>query len=111
MNSNQRKFEEVKKLNLPLGQYLIIGSGSLGIRNLREIGDIDILVDEDLWQQLSNKFEVIEEKEIKKIVIPGDLIEIFGEVSFGTKELYSVSERIAQANIIDGLPFESLEHV
>ena len=37
---NAQKFEQFKKLNLPLGEYAITGSGPMGIRNLKAIGDI-----------------------------------------------------------------------
>lgn len=32
-HKNLEFFAELKKLNLPLGQYAVIGSGPLGIRN------------------------------------------------------------------------------
>lgn len=44
VRNNQQKFLLVKQLKLPIDQYAITGSGALGIRNLREIGDVDIIV-------------------------------------------------------------------
>jgi len=115
IKKNQQKFSEIKKLNLPLGQYAITGSGALGIRNLREIGDIDIIVDLELWNTLAKKYGVIDENGIKKIVFLNGLIEAFQEDSFYTMKkdhsVPSITARINQADIIQGLPFESLEHV
>lgn len=111
---NRQKFLEIKALNLPLGQYAITGSGPLGIRHLREIGDIDIIVNSTLWDSLAEKFGVIEEKGIKKIVLPDQLIEVLGEQSYlqiQEENNPTIAERITKADIMEGLPFESLEHV
>ncbi len=66
--SNSEKFFAFKELDLPLGQYVISGSGPMGIRNIKAIGDIDIIVTQKLWKILSEKYEVSEEHGIKKIV-------------------------------------------
>ena len=112
---NQEKFAAVKKLGLPTGKYAITGSGALGIRNLREIGDIDIIVTPELWDALVVKYGVTDEKGVKKIVFPHGIVEALGESSFYTEkkdhDVPTMSERIANAEIIEGLPFESLEHV
>ncbi len=114
MKKNDEKFETLKKFNLPLGHYAIIGSGPLGIRNLRAIADIDIIVSEELWNILADKYEIVEEHGIKKIVFPGNLIEAFCESSFDIyikdKDQPTISERITQADIINQLPFESLDN-
>lgn len=112
---NQQKFAAVKKLNLPVGQYAITGSGALGIRNLREIGDIDIIVTNELWNTLAAKYVIVEEAGVKRIVFPDGIVEGLGECSFYTEErdldAPTITERIARAEIIEGLPFESLEYV
>lgn len=112
---NHQRFAALKKLNLPLGQYAVIGSGPLGIRYLREIGDIDIVVSPELQKILAAKYGVTDDGQVKKIVFPEDDIEAFWEGSFYTQEnedcAPTMAEIIAQAEIIEGLPFESLEHV
>jgi hypothetical protein len=112
---NQPKFDAIRKLNLPLGQYAIISSGPLGIRNLREIGDIDIIVSSELWDALAAKYGVTDTDGVKKIAIPGGIIEAFSEDSFYGYPKYtdasSVADRIAQAEIIERLPFERLDQV
>lgn len=113
IQANQSKFAAIKALNLPIGQYAITGSGALGIRNLRAIGDIDIIVTPDLWDALEKKYGITEENHIKKIVFPDGIVEAFGEHSFypDDKNAPTLSDRITTAEIIEGLPFESLEHV
>lgn len=111
---NRQKFAAVKNLGLPIGQYAITGSGALGIRNLREIGDVDIIVTADLWNILAAKYGVTDEG-VKKIAFPDGIVEAFAEGSFYAEkkdpDAPTIADRIANAEIIDGLPFESLEYV
>jgi len=37
-------FERVKKLNLPLGEYVVIGGGILEALGIRNTNDVDIIV-------------------------------------------------------------------
>ena len=48
-------FEDVKKLNLPLGEYVVVGSGPMAARGIREYKDIDVLVTENLYKKLLNQ--------------------------------------------------------
>lgn len=112
---NQQKFLHIKEFNLPMSQYTITGSGALGVRNLREINDIDIIVTKELWNELAKQYGIIDTSKVKKIVFPKGIIEAMGEDSFYTQkkdtDAPTIMERINQAEIFDGLPFESLEHV
>ena len=104
---NNEKFEKVRKLGLPLGHYAIIGSGPLGIRNIREIADIDMVVSAELQRTLAEKYGVTDNEKEKKIVFPGGDIEAFWEGSFDVP-LVPVADTIREAEIIEGLPFQSL---
>ena len=111
--ANDTKFQLVRDLNLPAGQYAITSSGPIGVREIREIGDIDLVVDDDLWNKLASAYPIVQEQGVTKIRISQD-IEVLGEGSFhaaGETGQPSVAEQIAQADIIDGLPFVSLPHV
>ena len=113
--SNQEKFAALRRLQLPIDQYAITGSGPLGIRNLKAIGDIDIIVTTKLWTTLAEKYGVNDENGVKKIVIPGGVVEAFGDGSFYTApedpQAPTIASRIKDAEIIDGLPFDSIENV
>ncbi|MCE5318868.1 MAG: hypothetical protein LLG04_16090 [Parachlamydia sp.] len=113
MKKNKEKFDHLRSFRLPLGQYAIISSGPLGIRNLREIKDIDLIVTPQLWDTLAARFGIVEEDGVRKIRFAGDIVEAFTEGSFADnpKDAPTLSERIASAEIIDNLPFESLPHV
>lgn len=111
--SNNQKFLLIKSLNFPQDQYAITGSGPLGIRGLRSINDIDLIVTNPLWDKLAQDNAITVENKITKIILLNGLVEIFNENSFqafSNKETPTVTSRIQEAEIIDGLPFESLKH-
>lgn len=47
-------FEQVKSLNLPLGEYAVVGSGVMAAHGIRDYKDIDILVTSTLYEQLKS---------------------------------------------------------
>ena len=49
----QHLFNELRALNLPGDQYAIFGSGPLGVRGLRDITDVDIIVTPELFAKLA----------------------------------------------------------
>ena len=99
----EKLLEELKKINLPKSKFAIFGSGPLAIRNIRKSGDINIIVKEDLWNQLSKKHKVIENKVIK----------------IGNIEIYKnwkpwledTNRLIEDSDIIKGLRFVKLKYV
>jgi hypothetical protein len=112
-SKNVKLFKDFKKLNLPIGQYAITSSGPMGIRGIREIGDIDIVCTQKLWDELMVKGEPFDENGIAKIRIAPN-IEALGEGSFYSdyfEDAPSVDEQIKQCEIIDGLPFVRLKTI
>jgi hypothetical protein len=110
MNRNQELFQRVKELNLPIGEYAIFGSGPMGIRNLREMHDIDLIVSDRIFNEYSNK----QEWRIKEIYgyrdwLKNDNLEI--EMGRDWHEGWDVEGMIREAEIIDGLPFVKLEYL
>lgn len=101
--ANARLFASLRALQFPIGHYAITGSGPLGIRNLRQMNDLDIIVSRELWTLLAYQHGVVEEQGIKSIKLPGGVIEALPDD-------FLLPDRIAQAEIIDGLPFETLEN-
>ncbi|MFB6212754.1 MAG: hypothetical protein ABEI53_03005 [Candidatus Magasanikbacteria bacterium] len=103
-------FEKVKNLNLPEGEYVVVGSGVLGALGLREVNDIDILVSERLLKKFRNKEGWGEERKFEedKLFLNKDGIDIFSQLSW---EDYSTTreEAIETARIINGVPFLNIE--
>ena len=110
MNRNQQLFQRVKDLNLPIGEYAIFGSGPMGIRNLREMHDIDLIVSDRIFNEYLNK----QGWEIKEIYgyrdwLKNESLEI--EMGRDWHEGWDVEGMIREADIIDGLPFVKLDYL
>jgi len=50
--------DKLRQLNLPSDQFAIFVSGPLGIRNLREVGDIDVIIKREMWNELKKHYPV-----------------------------------------------------
>ncbi|MBI4119944.1 MAG: zinc ABC transporter substrate-binding protein [Parcubacteria group bacterium] len=104
-------FEEVKKLNLPAGKYVVVGSGAMAARGIREAGDVDLLVTQDIFDALEKsggwqtEFKPDGRKSIKK-----DICEVCTDFICGRYQLDS-GELIQNADVIDGIPFMKLEEL
>jgi tRNA A-37 threonylcarbamoyl transferase component Bud32 len=103
INKFQKQIVELKKLNFPLTDYAVFGSGPLAVHGIRESRDIDIIVKPRLWKEISKKYP-LEKK---------DLIQI------GNVEVYknwmpwikNSNKLIENADIIEGIKFVKLSKV
>lgn len=93
--------KEFKKLNLPEASYVIYGSGPLGVRGIREIHDLDVVVNDNLYQQLLEKYPETEKKFIKI----GNIEIIPARNSL----INNLEDVITRADVINGLRFVKLE--
>lgn len=103
--------EDVRKLNLLQGEYLVLGSGILGALGIREIGDIDLLVSTSVFDKLRAEGWAYDEVEIE-----GQIREHLsrGEVEVYRDFWYSGNHPdpatlISDPYMIDGIPFLSLQ--
>ena len=102
-------FEKVKKIKLPLGKYVIFGSGPMCVRDLRKCRDMDIVVTKDFFEQLKkNKRFKLKKFEDGLKYLGIDDIEIYQDWPVGD---FNIKELIDEAEIINGLPFVKLEAV
>jgi hypothetical protein len=104
--------KEVKKLNFSLGEYVIVGSGPMIIRGLKKAHDIDIVATENLFNKC--KLEGWEIKpwtypqKIGQIYLRQGNVEIFKDVNCGNFNP-TIKELIERSEIIEGIPFVSLQ--
>ena len=96
---------ELRKLDLPLEEYLIISSGPLAIHDIRECNDLDIIVSDALFEELSKKYPVEIGEHVSKISL-GD-IEFMNRNAQQDDE-YDFARQRARAEMIDGIPFQDL---
>jgi hypothetical protein len=102
--------KKVKELNLPLGSYAVFGSGPLQIHGIREAQDIDLVVTTELYESLKQQGDWQEElKPNGQMVLEKDVYDIgVGWQSVGNYQP-TTKRLIDTAQIIDGVPFVSLE--
>lgn len=105
-------FAEVKKLNFPSDQYIIVGSGIMAAKGIRETNDLDIIVTPWLFEKsISEGWEV---HQWTKESIPGkdwlkrDNVELYIQLSRKTGGI-SAEELLKDAELIEDIPFISLE--
>lgn len=102
--SKMKGLEELKKLNFPIDQFAIFGSGPLGIRRIRDSNDIDLIVKDNLWEELLKKYKTIKKKH--NAIIIGN-IEIFNN----WPPFEDINLLIDSADIIEEFKFVKLEYV
>lgn len=103
--------EKVKSLSFPDGQYVVVGSGILAVKGIRESHDIDIVVIPVLfekckaegWEQVPWTYEKMDQVYLKK-----DEFELYLDVN--CKDFNPTFQELFQrAEIIDGVVFASLQ--
>lgn len=93
----------LKKLGLPEDKFAVFGSGPLGVRGLRSMRNLDIIVTEDLWEQLTRKYPVDNEGFIRTHNLKIS--------NWWWAETKPFTQLIKEADIIDGIRFVKLVEV
>jgi hypothetical protein len=108
---NSDIFSQVKSLNLPLGEYAVIGSGVMSAYDIRKHEDIDLVVTQDLYKELKNRGW--QSKQIKPDfeVIVLDTAEASPKMITLDNYQPSVELLIKKADIINGIAFTKLTDV
>ena len=109
--SNKRLFQKVKEIKLPIGKYALFGSAPMGARGLKKCGDIDLIVDDEIWEEYKNKpgwNYQITENGVEHIESDDSDIEIWHD----WRPWYQTARQfIDDTEIIDDLPFVKLTYV
>ena len=103
--------EEVRKLNLPAGEYLVLGSGILGALGIREVEDIDLLVSPRVFEMLRAKGWAYDEIEIEgktREHLARGSVEVYRDFWYGGNHP-DPATLIADPYMMDGIPFLSLQ--
>jgi len=105
-----KKFlEKLKELNLPKGEFAIFGSGPMCVRGLRECGDLDLMVTDDVFNEFKKRpdFKAKKNKDGNEY-LEKDNIEIYKNWHLAD---WDINKLIQEAEIIDGFPFVRLKEV
>ncbi len=101
-------FEKIKELGFPAGSYAIFGSGPMAVRGLRECGDIDLIVTDELFEE----YKSTSGWELKDVGGREMLVKDGIEMSSGWwPGEWDVEQLIENADIIENLPFVRLSEV
>jgi hypothetical protein len=97
---------KLQSLELPLGHYVVTGSGPLAVRGIREAADIDVQVDDELWARLDRAYGPSRD---------GMLLTVDEDVDVHRDSAYEplggdLADHIRAADVIEGVAFMSLEH-
>jgi hypothetical protein len=107
-NEFRKLLKCLKNLNLPIGEYAIVGSGPLAIRGIREARDIDIIVTKNLWEKLVKEHN-IEASPFERFRLEHGTVEVMGNKSVYMSPLVKPAEDlIKEADSIEGNPFVQL---
>lgn len=102
--------EELEKLKIPKDKMAITSSGPLGIRSLREIEDLDIIVCPEVWNKLIQEYPITKEDNFESIYIGN--IQVLGRGSWFTDPNYgSVKDDINNADIINENRYVKLDKI
>ena len=105
--------EEVRKLNFPLGSYVVVGSGVLAVHGIRFARDLDIVVTPELYKKCEREgWEKQWHNTGQRYVLhnkSGKLeVEVYLDVNCESYQP-TTQELIERAQIIEGVPFISLK--
>ncbi len=102
--------EKVKSLNLPLGQYVVIGSGIMDALGIRSAHDVDLAVLPELHQKMRESGEWNEEDRHGRIFLTKDVFECNPDISWDQYPT-TTGQAIATATTINGVPFMNLQEL
>ena len=110
--TKEKIITKVKTLNLPKGSYVVFGSCPLAVVHIREANDIDLLVSEEVFIKLREAGWQELHKSPHDIPLVHDVFEAHDNWNFSSyRPSPTLSQLLASAKVVDGIPFASLEEV
>src|SRR3989344_669354 len=110
-------FERVKRLNFPIGKYVVAG-GAMEAHGIRKAKDVDLIVTKELFDDLLKQGWAPKPcrpndigKDGTKRKLRKDDVSIISEYSWLDKYFAKTEDLIASADIIQGIPFVSLDEL
>ena len=101
-------FKKLEEINLPLGEYAVVGSGILAALNLREANDLDVIISSKLLDKMKDGNRYKKEIRCGKLFLIGDDIDIITQLSLDDYPT-TIDEAIKSAIIINGFQFLNIE--
>ncbi|MEQ1561263.1 MAG: hypothetical protein ABL899_00910 [Nitrospira sp.] len=101
---------KIKALNLPSGKYIVFGSGVMEIHGIRKAKDVDVLINEELYDELKKrgwKRKWFFKRVLTCKALTNENNEAFTNLLWKDYKK-ATDDVIKKAEIIDGIPFMSL---
>ncbi len=109
---NKILFNNFRKYNFPTTEYAIVSGGPLAIRGIKKTGDVDLVVSDKLWAELSAKHPIKKvdgfDAEIISLDEDTDVISFRNAEDEGQDGNPTNNQQIENAEIIEELSFQSL---
>ncbi len=102
--------DEVKKLELPHGECLVVGSGVMSALGIRESADIDLLVTPRAFEELRARgweYRAVEIDGRRRERLSCGAAEAYADIWYGD-ERRDAAALFASATVIHGVPFQSV---
>jgi len=100
--------EEVRKMNLPFGEYAILGSGPLAIRKIRDSKDIDLIVTPKIYRCYNKQKGWKLRLAYGNFFLKKGNVEMWRKIGFW-KIKVNIKDFIDRAELIEGLPFVNMK--
>jgi len=100
-------YKEIDRLDLPSGEYVVLGSGVLGALGIRAIADVDLLVTPRLFAQLRERgweYSTMDYTGHLREKLTFGVAEVFQDFWYGD-QTPDPEKLIANAEMIKGVPF------
>lgn len=109
----QAQLESLVRLHLPTEQYVVVSSGALAVRGIRDSRDLDIVVTESLWNDLVHKHPIARNSNGVRILQLDNTIEVLQphDSMFGDSIIVPFQTICEHADIFCGIKFIALGHL
>lgn len=107
-------FEEVKKLDFPSNQFMVVGSGIMAIKGIRDAYDLDIVVSQELFDRCKNEGWELKpwtrSGRLGKDWLKGNIADLMTEIQSGDED-YDLEKLKKDGEFIAGVWFLSLNQL
>lgn len=107
---NENVFDRVRSLNLNQGEYVVVSGGVLEAHGIRNSGDLDLVVTQDVFERLLDQGWEIREGSDGVVLLVKDDIEVATDWRLGEYRP-DPAKLIAEADTIEGCAFAQLDEV
>jgi predicted nucleotidyltransferase len=103
-------FEKVRELNLPIGEYVVVGSGIMEALGIKKANDVDLVVTPDLFKKLAENGWKSHARPNGEHGLQKGIASAYLDVNCGDCNP-TTGELLKESLIIDGIPFITLKRL